>query len=140
MRVVGFNFDKISVEKFKDRAQQIKINTNIDISEINPIESDLLKIKESLVQVKFSYKIKYEPEYAEIGLKGTAIISMDEKQAKEVAKEWKKKQMPEEFSIFLFNVLIRKSSLRALSLEDELNLPLHMPMPALNQQKPQKEK
>ncbi len=137
MKVVGFNFNKISAEKLKERTEKLNIKTNIDISEIKQIESDILKTKEDLVQAKFSYTIKYEPEYANIELKGTALFSLEEKQAKEIIKEWKKKQMPEGFRIFLFNVILRKASLRSLQLEDELNLPLHLPLPIL---KPQKEK
>jgi len=137
MRVIGFNFDKISIEKLKDRPDKLNIKTNIDVSEIKQIKSDLLKTKEELVEAKFSYTVKYEPGYANIDLKGKALLSLEEKQAKEVMKEWKKKQMPEEFRTVLLNIIMRKSSLRSLHLEDELNLPLHLPFPTLQ---PQKEK
>lgn len=135
MRILGFNFDKISIEKLKDRTENLNIKTNIDISEIKKIESDILKTKDELVQAKFSYSVKYEPGFADIDLKGTALLSLDEKQAKEVMKQWKKKEMPEEFRTFLFNVIMRKASLRSLHLEDELNLPLHLPLPTLKLQK-----
>ena len=137
MRVIGFNFDKISVEKLKDKTEKLNIKTNIDVSEISRIESDILKSKEDLIQAKFSYTVTYEPGYANIDLKGKALLSLEEKQAKEVLKEWKKKQMPEEFRVFLFNVIMRKASLRSIHLEDELNLPIHIPLPFLN---PKKEK
>lgn len=137
MRIVGFNFDKISIEKLKDKTEKLNIKTNIDISEIKKIESEILKIKEDLVQAKFSYTVKYEPGFAAIDLKGTALLSLEEDQTKELMKEWKKKQMPEGFRTFLFNVIMRKASLRSLHLEDELNLPLHLPLPTL---RPQKEK
>lgn len=137
MRVIGFNFDKISAEKLKDKTEKLNIKTNIDVSEINRIESDILKSKEDLIQAKFSYTVTYEPGYANIDLKGKVLLSLEEKQAKEVLKEWKKKQMPEEFRVFLFNVIMRKASLRSIHLEDELNLPIHIPLPFLN---PKKEK
>ena len=135
MRILGFNFDKISIEKLKDRTENLNIKTNIDISEIKKIESDILKTNDELVQAKFSYSVKYEPGFADIDLKGTALLSLDEKQAKEVMKQWKKKEMPEEFRTFLFNIIMRKASLRSLHLEDELNLPLHLPLPTLKLQK-----
>lgn len=136
MRILGFNFDKISVEKLKDKTENLNIKTNIDVSEIKKIDSSLLKTDDELFQAKFSYSVKYEPGFADIEIKGTATLSVDEKQAKEVVKEWKKKQMPEDFRNFLFNIIMRKASLRSLHLEDELNLPLHLPFPTL---KPQKE-
>ncbi len=139
MRAVGFNFDKISIERLKARTEKLNIKTDIDISELKPLESDILKTKESLLQAKFSYSVNYEPDYAKVDIKGTIIISIDEKQAKDVMKEWKKGQMLPDFRTFLFNVIMRKASLRSLYLEDELNLPLHLPMPAFRSQK-EKEK
>lgn len=137
MRLVGFNFNKISAEKLKEKVPEISIKTNIDISEIKQIESDILKTKDELVQAKFSYTVKYEPGYASIIIEGIATLSLDERQSKEVMKEWKKKQMPEEFRVFLFNVILRKASIRSLPLEEEMNIPLHLPIPTL---RPQKEK
>lgn len=139
MRLIGFNFDKISIERLKDRTEKLNIKTNIDVSELKPLESDILKTKEALLQAKFSYSVNYEPDYAKVDMRGTATISIDEKQAKEVTKEWKKGQMPSDFRTFLFNVIMRKASLRSLQLEDELNLPLHLPMPVFGSQK-EKEK
>jgi len=43
MRVIGFSFDRINVERLKDNPREIKINTNIDISEIKEIKTDILK-------------------------------------------------------------------------------------------------
>ncbi len=135
MRVIGFNFDKISIERLKDSAEDLKINANIEISEIKKIESDLLKTKDELVQAKFSYGIKYEPGFADIDLKGTVLLGMDEKQTKELMKDWKKKQMPDDFKTFLFNVIMRKAALMSLPLEDQLNLPLHLPLPTVKIEK-----
>ena len=68
MRILGFNFDKISIEKLKDRTENLNIKTNIDISEIKKIESDILKTNDELVQAKFSYSVKYEPGFADIDI------------------------------------------------------------------------
>ena len=131
MKVLGFNFDKISGEKLKERAENMKISTNIDVSDIKEVKTDILKTKEGLVQVKFSYLIKYEPGLANIELKGAAILSLDEKLAKEVLKQWKKKEMPEDFKVFLFNVILRRASLKGLHLEEEMGLPYHIPLPVI---------
>ena len=135
MRVLGFNLDKISIEKFKNRSGKLEIKANIDIPEIKKIESDLLSTKEELIQANFHYTIKYEPGFADVDMKGYVVLSLDEKQAKELMKDWKNKEMPEEFRVFLFNVIIRKASIKALQLEDELNLPLHLPLPTMKVKK-----
>ncbi len=131
MRVIGFNFDKISIEKLKERPENIKINTNIDISDIKEVKTDLLKTKDQLVNVKFAYTVKYEPGFAVVDLKGTIILALEEKLSKEVFKEWKKKKMPHGFQTTLFNIILRRATVKSLQLEDEMNLPLHMPLPTL---------
>jgi hypothetical protein len=131
MKVLGFNFSKISVEKFPNKAEDIKLNTNIEILNIKSVKTDMLKTKDELIGVKFSYKIGYDPDYAKIEFAGDILLSLDFKIAKDVLKEWKDKKFPEEFQMFVFNVILRKSNIKALELEDEMNLPLHFPLPSL---------
>ncbi len=131
MKVLGFNFSKISVEKFPNKVENIKLNTSIDILDIMPVKSDMLKTKEELLGIKFSYSIKYNPDYAKIEFLGDILLSADPKIVKDIQKEWKDKKFPEEFQLFVFNVILRKSNIKALELEDEMNLPLHFPLPSL---------
>ena len=130
MRVVGFNFTKISIEKLKESVEGLKTNTEIEVPEIKEIKSDIWKTKEDIIEAKFEYKVKYEPGFADINLSGRILIAADPKIVKDILKQWKKKKISEDFRIFLFNIILRKSALKALYLEDELNLPLHMPMPS----------
>ena len=137
MRVVGFNFTKISIERLKEAAElteQLKINTQIDISELNEVKSHLLKTKDEIIEAKFMYGVDYSPGFAKGELEGKILIAVDPKIAKEILKQWKKKKMPEDFRLLLFNVILKKSSLKALYLEEELNLPLHMPMPSFKKE------
>lgn len=130
MKVVGFNFTKISVEKLKESISDLKIKTGIEVPEINQVKANILKGKEELIEVKFTYNVNYTPDIAKIELEGGIVFSLEPKLAKEVLKDWKKKKVNEDFKIGLFNIISRKSSLKALELEDELNLPLHIPMPS----------
>lgn len=140
MKVLGFNYDKISVERLKERPENFKINTNIDVADIKEIKSNILKTKEQIVNVTFNYTIKYDPGFAVIDLKGHIVLSLDEDQYKDVMKDWKKKSMSDQFRTTIFNMIMRKSSIKALELEDDLNLPLHMPFPVLRLEKTEKEK
>ena len=141
MRVIGFNFTKISIEKTKEPAEVIeKLNTKtkIDVPEIKEIKSHLLKTKDELLGVSFAYQVTYEPEVAKINLEGKILFSADAKAVKEILKQWKKKSMPEEFRLLIFNIILKKSTLKALHLEEELNLPLHMPMPSFKKEEKEK--
>ena len=131
---MGFNFTKISVEKLSEDFKDLKISTNIDITEIDKVNAEFFKGKEELVGVKFSYKVEYDPLIATIEIKGTVLLNLEPKQAKEVLKRWKDKQIPGDFKMFLFNFILRKSNIKAIQLEDEMNLPLHIPLPRLSKQ------
>lgn len=133
MNVLGFNFSKISVEKFpnQEKIEDLKLNTNIEILDIKPVKADMFKTKDELIGVKFSYTIKYDPDYAKMEFSGDILVSLDSKIIKDVLKEWKDKKFPEDFQMFIFNVILRKSNIKALELEDEMNLPLHFPLPSL---------
>jgi hypothetical protein len=52
---------------------------------------------------------------------------------KDFIKQWKQKKLPEEHRILIFNVILKKSNLKAMQLEDELNLPLHIPLPSVKE-------
>ena len=134
MKVIGFNFTKMNAERLKDSVDNIKINTELNFLEINETKSPFLKIKEELLEAKFEYKVNYEPGLARVTIEGKVLFSVDEKMAKEVLKQWKKKILPEDFRILLFNVVMKKSALKALSLCDELNLPVHIPLPVLRKE------
>ena len=135
MKVIGFNFTKLSAERLKETVEDIKINTELDFPEIKETKSPFLKIKEELLEAKFEYKVNYEPGLAKVVIEGKVLFSVDEKTANEVLKQWKKKNLPEDFRILLVNVVMRKSALKALTLCDELNLPVHVPLPTLRKNK-----
>ena len=135
MRLIGFNFSKINIVKFSNKFKELKVNTNIDIEEIKKINSNLFDTKEEFVGVKFNYNVIYDPKIAKIELTGDVLFAVDPKILKEILKQWENKEMPEDFKITLFNIILKKSNLKSLQLEDEMNLPLHINMPSIK--KPQ---
>jgi hypothetical protein len=137
MKLISFNFTKIDVEKLSDNLKDLKINTGIDISDIQPIKSDFLKLDDELLAVTFSYNISYEEKIAKLDFKGNLLISVESKLTKEVLKQWQEKKIPEEFKLTVFNIILKKASLKAIQFEEEFNLPLHLPLPSI---KPQEKK
>ena len=134
MKFIGFNFNKISVERLSNKLEKIKINTKIDISKIEPLKTDIFDKKEEIISVGFTYNIDYVPDFAKIELAGDVLISAESKTTKKILKDWKDKKMDEDFRTFLFNIILRKSNLKALQLEDEMNLPIHLPFPSLKRE------
>ncbi len=139
MKLIGFNFTKISAEKFLDKVDDLKINTQINIAEIKEVSSSLFKIKEKIISIKFNHSLIYDPEFAKIELGGNLLLSVESKISKEILKQWEEKKMPENFRVGLFNLILRKSSIKALELEEEFNLPLHMNIPLIKRQEEEQE-
>ncbi len=130
MRLIGFNFTKMNLEKKSDNLKDLKVTTGIDISKVQEAKSDFFKSPDELIAVNFEYNINYEKDVATLKFYGSLIVSVGSKQAKEVLKQWKDKKLPEDFRLNVFNIILKKSSLRALQFEEELNLPPHIPLPS----------
>lgn len=131
MKLIGFNFTKMNLEKKSDNMKDLKVSTGIDISEVQEAKSDFFSSSaEELIAVKFEYSINYEKDVATLKFFGSLIVSVESKQGKEILKQWKEKKLPEDFRLSVFNIILRKSSVRALQFEEELNLPPHIPLPS----------
>ena len=132
MKVLGLNFTKLNAEKLSIDTKGVKIGTHIDLSEIREVKSDFFSNKEKVLGIKFSYEIDYDPNFAKIKLAGNILISVNEQMSSQILEGWKTKNLPEEFRLSVFNLILKKSSLKALQLEDELGVPTHISMPQIS--------
>lgn len=133
MKIIGFNFDKICIEKLSDTLKDLKINSNIDIIKVKKLKQELFHTKEDVIEVKFGYEVNYSPDIAKINLSGNIVLLVDPKISKKFIKGWKDKKIPEEHKLTIFNVIMKKANLKAIQLEDEMNLPLHISLPSVKE-------
>ncbi len=131
MKLLGFNFTKIRAERLEGSPGGIKIVPNVMIKELKSVKADLIKTKEEFIGVKFSYIVDYEKDYAKIEFSGDLLVSVEPKLAKEILKDWKDKKLNLNLRVFIFNIILRKSNIKAIELEDELGLPLHVQLPSV---------
>lgn len=134
MQLIGFNLKKIHAE----RSQNFKrgpINTNIEFVEVEKDKVDFLKDLDA-IRISFIFTVTYadpekkdEPKQGEVLFEGDLALSATKDELKDIIKSWKKKQLPDNIRFPLINYILKKCSARALSLEDELNLPTHIPFP-----------
>lgn len=139
MKLIGFNFQKISIEKMSEPNENMKYNIKLDIASIDSAKSDVLKLKEEIIKVDFVYHVLYEPGVAKVELSGNIILAVEPRIARDILKGWKDKQSPEEFRLFVFNVILRKANIKSLQLEEEMGLPPHIPLPTLGKENKTKE-
>lgn len=132
MKIAGFSISKISAEKKIPIKGKLELKSNVDIKDI--LKEEIQITKNAALKFDFEFSINYEPKVASILISGS-IIAIDEKdESKEILKEWKKKKFTHPMRISLFNFIMDKCNLRALQLEEELALPLHVPFPKLRPQ------
>ena len=128
IQVLGFNFTKISAERYPDFKGKLEISPHINISSID--EHKLSLIKQEAVKIVFTFAIKYK-DLADIKLEGDIILRVDSKTQKEMIKGWKDKNLDQEIQTMILNLIMQKASIRAIELEEEMNLPIHIKIPRL---------
>ena len=129
MKLVSFNFTKISYEKMNSNLDGLKINSSMNIESIEEPKNS--KLKESFLLIKWNYSIDYNPSIANFSFSGTIVINEDSKNVKDILKDWEIKKLNPEFNMAILNLIIKKVSIKALQFEDEFNLPTHFKMPSL---------
>lgn len=134
MPIVGFNFSKILAEKKDQITQntQIKINSKLGIINLKKEDLPTGKTKTEGLRLDFEFSLDYQPNIAKIEILGFIYYMEDLSRIKEILKEWeKKKDIPADLKQQTINTIILKSTIKALSLEQEINVPPHMPFPSV---------
>lgn len=144
MQVIGFNFTKISAERFPEFEGESIVGTNIDFATVKKEKLPVLKESEAY-NVSFNFTIRYEEKQeekkkelkklGELIFQGNMIISLDKDEPREVSKSFRKEKVPDSFKEPLLNLVLKKCVIKAFDLEDQLGLPSHMPFPYLKIQK-----
>ncbi len=130
MKIIGFNLNKILVEKKENFQGKIEISQNIDIKEIS--EDSIPLTKEGVLKIEFNFLINYSNNVAKLEFVGILIVIPEKNELKEILKNWKDKKISDKIRAPLFNFIMSKCNIQALSLEDDMGLPYHIPMPKIN--------
>lgn len=136
MVIAGFSFKKILAEKIEPVKGNLKINVKIDIKDIT--KEEIKFIDKEAVKISFVFSVDYDPKVAYLVLEGELVFIEEPKKIKKILESWKNKKLEEEIRINVFNFIMTKCNVRALQLEEELNLPFHLPMPHIKEQKTEK--
>jgi hypothetical protein len=131
MKIIGFNYTKLHAERPHKIEKISKISANISFTEIEKEESELIK-SDTILKISFKYEVDYEKSDIKITCEGILFLALTQDEAKEVMKKWKKKEISENLRLFLSRHVWHKCTLKSLQLEEELNIPTHIPMPQIS--------
>lgn len=137
MQIIGFNFSKISAEK-KESVSKHQLASNVEVTNVESEDVGLLKDQEAL-KLSFKYSIVYQTlekekktrDLGSVNFEGYVIMSVSSEESKSLQDSWKKKKLSPEFQVPLSNFIMKKSTPKAVSLEDEVGLPYHVLFPQL---------
>jgi len=139
--IVGFNFKKINVERKKKLVKGMKVTYNMDLSKVYKQEFTLPAPDQTVLGLDFDFTVGYGEGIADVAISGTVNYMANDKDAKEALEYWEKsKQLPKAISVPVINVILDKSNIKALELEQDLSLPTHLPMPSVSVGKDEKSK
>lgn len=131
MKIIGFNYAKVSAERTSKWEPLEKIHTNIQFTNITRDETDVIKAG-GVLRVAFTFTVIYEPKNATIALEGFVFLNTTPEIIKEAVKYWsKKKELSDDLRDVLVRFLWKKCNLKAFQLEEELNVPVHIQLPQI---------
>lgn len=130
--IVGFNFNKISVDRKANPVGKIDISNNITITNVEEQDFSVGKAKQSGLKISFEFTSKYEPKIAEMVFTGELLYLGEQKKNAETAKEWKKtKKLGADLTPLVINTLLTKCHTEALLMSRDVNLPPPIVMPKI---------
>lgn len=137
MTVIGFNFNKISIERLGSKQGKLTISNNVSLQNVSEAKIPFGDDKSKCVKIDFKFESKYEPKVADIILEGDFIYMLPKETADKVLASWKdKKAIDKELLSPMMNAILNKANVEALILSKELNLPSPIPLPKVNVQTP----
>lgn len=131
MPIVGFNFEKIMIERQNKITGKLSIKNNLNITNI---EKEKLNItnSEDVLKFNFSYTVVYEPEVGQINIAGHLLFMDNSKQIKDILSDWeKKKSLPKELAPQILNTILARCNIKSLGLSQEVGLPPHVRLPLI---------
>lgn len=126
LKLIGANFSEIKAKRNPEFDGKIELKTNINIISIEKIE----KSKDTL-KIIYNFEVNYG-DLGRIEIVGNIFITTTTKTIKTILKNKENKEYNSEEYILITNLIIRKASLKAFELEEELSLPIHIKLPTLS--------
>ncbi|MFH1592933.1 MAG: hypothetical protein ABIB47_06220 [Candidatus Woesearchaeota archaeon] len=135
MPIVGFNLTNLQAQKTKpleSKEKELKIQSKLGITAVKEEKLPTGKTKTDGLRFDFEFKLDYQPGIAKIAIEGFMYYMDDPKILKEITDQWKKeKNIPLDVKTQLLNTVVLRASIKALQLEQEINVPPHMPFPSV---------
>ncbi len=137
MPIVGFNFDKLLVDKKKTLKAPIKVDTGMKILDVKKEEIVVAGKKDSILKFDYEFKVEYNKNQAEVVIGGNLVLAEDPKIIDDVYNQWKKeKKFDPKITQAVMNNVLMRCNIKALLLTQEVGLPPHIRLPLVQPSAP----
>jgi hypothetical protein len=128
--IIADQINKIFAER-KPLQKQMVISTNIKITNAEKKNLALGGEKKQGIDIDFIFTTTYGTNSSKIEVEGTIFYLGDKKELDDIEKSWKdKKVLPDEnFALLINNRALEIGLLQALTLADQLRLPMPIKLP-----------
>src|SRR3989338_7694128 len=135
MTVAGFSYTKISVERKGNIQKGTEIKNNVLITDLKESILKMGKEEKTSLVVGFTFSVDYGSA-GKLEFLGNVVVIDSSENTKKAVDSWKKDQkIPAEICANIYNYLLIRCNIRALQLEEDIGLPLHIRMPRLQPKK-----
>ena len=132
IKLIGSKFTKVSAERNPKFSGKLSIDQNIKILDVEKSQE-----AKDAIKTTYSFSVDYK-ELGKVDVEGTLFISADQKTTKVLLRQWKNKALDTPEYIAITNAIIQKASIRAIELEEEMGLPIHLRLPTLSPKQEEK--
>ena len=137
MPVVGFTFQKMSIERTGHPHGKVQINSNVGITDMSKTTFQMKSTQEPGLKIDFKYSCIYEPNIGSVNISGDLMLVDSQKKLDDLFKQWKKDQKP---IPEIVNMVMNRCMIQAVVLSRDVNLPPPIQMPMFqSKQKSSKE-
>jgi len=131
MAMVGFSFTKINAERKVGTGQGVNIESNAGIVDLT--ELPVIDPKKTVLKFEFIFTVKYEPNAGKIELNGEVVEIYDKEFGSKVLEHWsKEKKLHPEVMQGVFNAVLSKSNIEAITISRDIGLPSPIQMPRVD--------
>ena len=129
MAFIGFEFNKINVDKKDGVSGKITVNHNVTITDVSKADLKIANHAENAIKFTFEYTSKYG-DLGGILLGGKVMYLSNPDEITSLLEDWKNdKKVKKELMAPLLNKILSKSNIQAIILSDSVGLPPPVELP-----------
>lgn len=129
MRYAGLRMQRIEAEKFSEISKgDVNVNSNFNLGKVKKEEELTKDSGKPIFSFEFTYSVKYE-DFAEISFKGTVFVEIEDKKLIKELENEDIKVNNNDLRKFILDVVLARTHVESLHLEEKLGLPFHIQSP-----------